>query len=103
MSARLGPIDFESVAHAALSQSKVLLESWYPSGRWAGREFLIGDIHGSPGESLSVNSATGAWADFGGTDKGGDLISLLAAKDRISQVEAAKSLSVSLGVSTDAP
>jgi putative DNA primase/helicase len=96
-----GSIDFESIARAALSQAKQLLESWYPAGRWSGREFLIGDIHGTPGESLSVNAVSGAWADFGGDARGGDLISLWAAKNGISQVDAARSLSASLGVSSD--
>lgn len=97
MSAHTGTIDFEGIARAALSQSKPLLESWLPAGRWAGREFLVGDIYGTPGESLSINSATGVWADFGGDAKGGDLISLYAAINRLTQVDAAKQLSASLG------
>ena len=96
-------IDFDAVARATLAQSKNLLEEWYPSGRWAGREYLIGNVNGDPGESLSVNSQSGAWADFSADARGGDLVSLFAARNSLTQLEAARRLSVILGVDTTAP
>ena len=65
-------IDFDAVARAALAQSKTLLPEWFPNGRWANREYLIGNLNGDPGESLSINSHSGAWADFSSDARGGD-------------------------------
>src|SRR3954447_13993971 len=95
MSGGKGAIDFEGLARSLLARSRSLLPKWFPNGKWHGREFRVGSIHGEPGESLSINGDTGVWADFnpaGGGLKGGDLISLYAAMHRTSQVEAAKEL-----------
>jgi putative DNA primase/helicase len=66
-------IPFDTIAAAALSQAESLLAQWFPAGVVEGHEFKIGDIHGTPGESLSVNMRTGLWKDFNGDIKGGDL------------------------------
>jgi len=89
--------DFESVAHAALAQANDLLQRWFPAGKFRGQEFVVGDLSGAAGESLSINIRTGRWADFSTDDRGGDLISLFAAMHRINQIEAAKQLSDILG------
>lgn len=89
--------DFESVARAALAQCQDLLPRWFPAGKFHGREFVVGDLRGTPGESLSINVQTGQWADFSTDDRGGDLISLFAAMNRIKQIEAAQQLSDILG------
>lgn len=70
----------------------MLLPEWYPEGKLHGHEFKIGDLHGSEGESLSININTGAWKDFASGDAGGDLISLYAAREGIKQGDAAKAL-----------
>ena len=70
-------IPFGAIAAAALSQAESLLFRWFPAGVVEGHEFRIGDIHGTPGESLSVNMQTGKWGDFAGDIKGGDLTSLI--------------------------
>ena len=72
-------IPFEYIRGAALAQAGRLLQDWFPHGRVTGREFKIGSIRGEPGSSLSVNLDTGIWADFAGTEQGGDLIDLRAA------------------------
>ena len=78
MSAR---IDFELINRAALVQAKSLLRTWFPNGRLSGKEYRIGSINGEPGKSFSVNTTTGEWAEFNGLGrKGGDLVSLYAAK-----------------------
>lgn len=85
-------IDFKSLADELLGRSKSLLESWFPAGKYRGSEYVLGDLSGSAGESLSINWRTGFWKDFASGDAGGDLISLYAAAHGISQLEAAKEL-----------
>ncbi|HWT29371.1 MAG TPA: VapE domain-containing protein [Methylophilaceae bacterium] len=69
-----------------------LVESWLPGGKYRGREYLIGDLRGSPGESLSINVDTGKWCDFAAGMRGGDMISLYAAINSLSQIDAARRL-----------
>ena len=73
-----GP-SFEDVANAALSACPGLLQRWLPNGHVEGREFVVGDVAGNPGDSCKVNVDTGKWADFAADQQGGDLISLYAA------------------------
>ena len=68
-----------------------------------GHEYVCANLRGGNGESLSVSMQTGKWADFSGTEKGGDFISLYAAINGLSQIESAKKLSESLGVGHDEP
>lgn len=89
--------DFEGLAQALLGQIQSLLASWLPSGKVVGHEFVVGDLAGNPGSSLSINLKTGKWADFSSGDKGGDLISLYAAIHSLSQGNAAKRLSELIG------
>ncbi|WP_158529614.1 VapE domain-containing protein [Parvibium lacunae] len=91
-------LDFKSIADAALSAAKQLLSEWYPQGRFDGREMRCGDVQGGEGDSFSVNIVTGMWADFAGTEKGGDLISLYAARFGVSNLEAAKAIAGRLGM-----
>jgi putative DNA primase/helicase len=82
-------IDFAGLAARLLSEARALLPAWLPAGKFRGHEFLVGNLSGDPGESLSINADTGRWSDFAGDAKGGDLVSLYAAIHRISQSEAA--------------
>lgn len=93
-------IDFAALASRLLSQSRALLAEWYPHGKLHGHEFKIGDVYGSEGESLSINVNTGQWGDFAADLKGGDLISLYAAREGISQAEAARKLDGDYSLST---
>ena len=94
-------IDFPAIAQQALAHAETLLTRWLPAGRRNGHEYLIGDLSGNVGESTSINMRTGAWSDFAGTDKGGDLISLLAAIRGCPQLEAAKQIADELGIKVD--
>lgn len=85
-------IDIAAVASRILSQSRSLLPAWFPEGRFQGHEFLVGSLRGERGTSLSINWTTGRWADFAAGDKGGDLVSLYAAANGVSQVDAARVL-----------
>ena len=86
-------IDFKSVAESLLSDSEGLLRSWFPNGRKAGKEFIVGNLNGDKGDSLSINLNSGVWKDFASGSGGGDLVSLYAAMHGLSQHEAVNDLS----------
>lgn len=89
---------FDEVNAAALARYPALLFEWFPAGRLSGNEFECGDIEGNPGKSFKVNPQTGKWADFAGNVRGGDPISLFAAKEGLKQGEAATRLGRLLGI-----
>lgn len=91
------PIDFADLARALLDRAETLVPQWLPGGRRNGAEWVCGDLAGGPGGSCSVNLLTGAWADFSGDDRGGDLISLYAAIHNLNQGQAARRLMGELG------
>ncbi len=86
-------IDFPALAEKLLSEAPTLLRQWFPMGKQNGREFVIGNLHGDAGKSLSINIDTGIWKDFSTGTGSADLISLYAAMHNIKQGEAAKQLS----------
>lgn len=85
-------IDFEGLAAALLARARDFIPSWLPGGKLVGHEYTCGSLLGGRGDSFKANINTGAWADFASTDKGGDLISLYAAINKIKNSEAAKTL-----------
>lgn len=85
-------IDFPALAARLLGSADALLAAWFPAGKIRGAEYLVGNLAGEPGESLSINRHTGHWCDFSTGEKGGDLTSLYAARQHISQAEAARQL-----------
>jgi putative DNA primase/helicase len=92
------PIDFAGLAAALLARVDSLLPIWLPGGRFDGNEYKCGDLSGGKGDSLSVNTKTGAWADFANDgDRGGDLTSLYAAIRGMNNAQAARALMVELG------
>ena len=96
-SAPMETLDFKVIARAALPHASELCQRWLPGGKLRGREWVCGDLRGGPGESCSVNTITGRWADFASGQKGGDLISLAAAVHGLSQVDACRKLATMLG------
>lgn len=59
---------------------EAFLHDLFPAGRLSGHEFLVGDVFGNPGDSLSVNTRDkpGIWSDFAeGKDRNGDIFSLI--------------------------
>jgi len=90
-------LDFEGLGRELLARWGDLLPGWLPGGRLIGREFVCGGLRGGPGDSFRVNTEKGAWAEFSGDLKGGDLISLYAAIEGIRQGEAAKKLAAVIG------
>lgn len=85
-------MDFRTLASELLARSEALCDEWFPAGKKRGQEFVIGDLYGNPGESLSINLNTGVWRDFATQSGGSDLIALYAAINRIEQGEAFKRL-----------
>jgi uncharacterized protein (DUF927 family) len=101
MESKPGP-DFKAIAREALGRAGELLPAWLPGGRFQGREFVCGDLSGEAGDSLSINTDTGAWADFATGDKGLDLVGLFASINHMGQGEAARELARQLGVNGEA-
>ncbi len=86
-------IDIGDIADKLQPRAESILKDWFPNGKRLGNEFLIGSLNGEAGQSLRVNIETGMWMDFASpSDKGGDLVSLYAAKEHITNVAAAKLL-----------
>lgn len=101
----IGQIDFAAVNAAAIPALSRLLPDWLPGGETKGKEFTArnptrGDR--KPG-SFSINTETGAWADFATNDAGGDPVSLYAYLNGMSQPDAARALAEKLGIAADAP
>lgn len=92
-------IDFTAINAAALSQLRTLVTECWPNGHFEGVEYVGGGtINGGPGSSFKVNTQNGRWADFGGNEKGRDVVSLYAAFRGTSQSDAARYLAQRLGV-----
>lgn len=72
-------IDFQDLAQRLLDRAPALVAQWLPGGRRNGREYQAPRTRdGGPGDSLSVNLVTGAWAHFASDERGRDLTSLYA-------------------------
>lgn len=85
-------IDFKALGRSLRERARELLPAWLPRGRWRGNEFVVGNVEGDAGDSLSIQWTTGVWKDFAGGPGGADLISLFAAVHHISNIEAARTL-----------
>lgn len=91
-------IDFKALNEAALAHCPDVLERMLPEGRLIGHEFTCGNIAGDSGKSCKININNGVWRDFADPDKGGgDLISLVAAIENVSQYEGAQILADMIG------
>ena len=92
-------LNFRQLREKALSLAEQLLITWLPCGRKAGSEWVARNptrADRRPG-SFKVNLRSGRWADFATGDAGGDLISLRAYLDGISQGEAARRIAREIG------
>ncbi|AWK85915.1 hypothetical protein DEW08_06235 [Azospirillum thermophilum] len=92
------PVSFDRVNAAALAALPAILARLFPAGKREGAEFVIGNLNGDPGRSLRVSYRKGCWRDFSADIGGADPVSLVAAKERVSQIEAARLLGRMLGV-----
>ncbi len=93
-------LDYKKIAAAARVNSLPILKQILPGGRLTGKEYVVRNpkrADRNPG-SFKTNVETGRWADFATGDSGGDLISLLAYIEDISQSEAARRLAKMLRI-----
>ena len=93
-------VDFGAINRAALPYLPSLVRAWCPGGKMCGHEWVAKNPtrpDRNPG-SFSINVGTGRWADFATGDRGGDVISLAIYIFRCRQIEAARTLAVTLGV-----
>jgi putative DNA primase/helicase len=65
--------DFNELNQKATPHIESICRELFPAGKKAGREFKIGSLSGEPGDSMSINTQTGMWADFATGEKGGIL------------------------------
>ena len=59
-------VDREAVLYRAQSQLEPLLQMLFPHGKRRGREFVVGNLQGDPGDSLCValeGPRAGMWID----------------------------------------
>lgn len=101
-------LPFDQINERCLSGYLRLLEQWFPNGKRRGHEYLVGNLRGDPGESLSINIDTGKWQDFGDITepKGGDPLSLFAAAffggtGKQHRIAACRRLMTELGICSD--
>lgn len=88
--------DFSTQSTLLLSKAILLVNMWIPGGRQCGCEYIVKNPtrEDKNAGSFKINTRTGEWADFSTGDKGGDLISLYAYINGISNGEAARKLSM---------
>jgi len=96
--ASLPPLRFADLAAALLGNAKTLVPAWLQGGVVSGHEYVCGSLAGGKGRSCSVNLNTGAWSDFAGGEKGGDLLSLYAAINGLSMAKACVELAHAEGL-----
>jgi putative DNA primase/helicase len=93
-------IDIKLIAQTALGQTEPLVQNWLPNGKREGVYWISLNptrVDNKTG-SFKVNINTGQWGDFATEDKGGDLVSLYAYLNNVSQTEAAKAVASSIGM-----
>ena len=91
-------IDFKQLNDLLISHAYRLIVEFVPGGKQRHREYVAGSIYGGDGDSFSFNLDNGKWADFSVADhKGGDMVSLYAKINNISQIDSAKALCEMVG------
>ncbi|WP_158946249.1 DUF927 domain-containing protein [Pseudodesulfovibrio cashew] len=98
-------VDFQAVNHAALNRFNELVELWCPGGRYEGNEYVPRNPtrdDKKPG-SFKINKDTGQWFENATGEYGGDLISLYAYLNGVTQLEAAKALAEYLHIEFNTP
>jgi len=99
--ADLQRIDFARLNAALLQQADSLVPQWLRDGKRVAGEWVCAGLSGGPGRSCSVNLISGRWADFSADESGNDLVSLYAAIEGKSQIDAARELVVMMGMQRD--
>jgi hypothetical protein len=98
-------VDFRAISCAALTNIGGVLTRLLPGGRVVGAEYLAlnprrADTHPGSFKVRVAGARAGCWSDFATRDHGGDLVSLVAYLEGLSQGEAARLLARMLGLET---
>jgi hypothetical protein len=95
-----GPINFAEINRAALAAFPAVLARILPGGKRVGPEIVALNPRRADQNlgSFKVNRFNGRWCDFATGDKGGDVVSLVAYLEGVSQGEAARRLARMLGL-----
>ncbi|CAI3949663.1 hypothetical protein [Commensalibacter papalotli (ex Botero et al. 2024)] len=93
-------IDYKEIKEQARVHSYSLLKLWLPNGIVRQHEYIALNPtrHDQHLGSFRINMHSGQWADFATSDRGGDLIALLAYLDQSTQSKAARKISALLGL-----
>lgn len=92
-------IDFAALNQRAVHQLPAILQRFIPGGMVRGHEYIARNPTRADRTlgSFKINMHTGRWADFATGDSGGDVISLIAYVQNVSQLDAAKLLQEIIG------
>ncbi|NTU68944.1 MAG: AAA family ATPase [Chlorobiaceae bacterium] len=96
-------VDFATIKAVALLNIESVLNHWMPGGRVKGGEYQCGCIEGGRGESCSTNMTTGVGSDFAAGESWGDLIDLVAQRERVTMTDAAMMIADFLNITEDTP
>lgn len=93
-------LDFKKINKQALNNAESVLRHFIPGGKIIRSEYVVLNPRRSDKKagSFKINITRGCWADFATGDRGGDLISLVAFIQDVSQSEAARLLASMLGI-----
>ena len=94
---------FEIVKKELTGRLLEVLELLLPEGRVIGNEYTCGSFKGEAGSSCKINLNTGMGCDFATGEKCGDIISLVAKVNNLSQFDAAKLLASIFDIDIDKP
>jgi hypothetical protein len=98
--ARNRQINFQAVNGAALRALPAILARLLPGGKIEGAEYVALNPARADRRlgSFKINLRSGRWSDFATGDKGGDVVSLVAYVERVSQIEAARRVASMVGI-----
>lgn len=96
-------IDFGLIKSVAQANAETVLHRWLPGGKTVRGEYLCGSLLGGKGESCSTNISTGVGSDFASGEAWGDLIDLVAQRERVTMGEAATMLAEFLNITDNTP
>ena len=85
--------DIQQIKSQLQAVHNLIIPDLLPGGKLSGNEYAAASVRGGQGNSFSININSGKWADFATGEKGGDVISLFAHQESISQKQAAITLS----------
>ncbi len=99
MLAYQGKVDFAEINLRCKAMLPSLLSQWLPDGKSFGQEWVALNPTRADHRlgSFKINMISGFWADFATGDKGGDIISLYAYLNELSQLDAARALRQQVG------